>query len=106
MMKVTLPYFIEPNLTGKAATRPETYPLVRTSLRDEEADRNRCTIQEPHLRKPGKGRDRVGRRKKLLAARAQGGSGGLASLCRRARFGAALREVAEECARCQLLQLK
>jgi hypothetical protein len=25
MMKVTLSYFIEPNLTGKAATRPETY---------------------------------------------------------------------------------
>jgi hypothetical protein len=24
-MKVTLSYFIEPNLTGKAATRPETY---------------------------------------------------------------------------------
>ena len=25
MMKVTLSYFIEPNLTGKAATRPDTY---------------------------------------------------------------------------------
>ena len=24
-MKVTLSYFIEPNLTGKAATRPDTY---------------------------------------------------------------------------------
>lgn len=25
MMKITLSYFIEPNLTGKAATRPDTY---------------------------------------------------------------------------------
>jgi hypothetical protein len=35
-MKVVLSYFVEPNLTGRAATRPDTYRSF--GLRHEEAE--------------------------------------------------------------------
>ena len=55
-MKVTLSYFVEPNLTGKAATRPDTYRSFGLRFSHEEANGNRCDVPEPHFGKPGERR--------------------------------------------------
>ena len=54
-MKVTLSYFIEPNLTGKAATRPDT-SVFWPAFRDEEAQRGGGSIPRPHQRRTGERR--------------------------------------------------
>jgi hypothetical protein len=54
-MKVTLSYFVEPNLTGRAATRHLS--ILWLAFRDEEANRNRRGISCAHQRCAGKGRD-------------------------------------------------
>jgi len=68
VMKVTLSYFIEPNLTGRAATRPDTYRSfgLRFSIkkrRETEKDfRSRRTIERTR-RARGRSEPRVSRRR-------------------------------------------
>lgn len=84
VMKVTLSYFIEPNLSGRAATRPDTYRSF--GLRFAMKKRDRGSIPRPRQRRTGEGWIGNGVRGRLVVAWTEGNPGWIAPLRSLARL--------------------